>query len=379
MCGIMRLIILLSFFNLVYQTTIPINQLKHMEKVIKSKIHKFKGVTYTFNKTINTFLKNEELIYGFDISILREATENPVGGISSYCKNESTRYNDLLNKKLKDILAMEYVMDSDVRFNKIIFTDTFSALNELKTDIHKFQNSTNTEKCIMFKKMASNFQKVYFYIEKFNTADFSFINEIIKFEQFRHDILQAISKYYFRNISIPLDLEGGYDEEFFASTRIKVQFHNEILYLKINVPIFEKNELFDIKLTPFIIESKIYTLRKEADFVAFNDTNPIPFSTQDIENLCYLFKNELFCQNNQEKYICNRKYLTFKNIEKPDNICFESVIISPEDKYCLNIVRFITFFLGTLMIIGTIYFMKKIIELKLKLNSYNTYTRESSV
>lgn len=376
-----KIIILTSFFVLTWQATIMNRQHNYVKLTPK---YEFRGVTYTFNQTINTLFKYEQLVYAFDISILRRVIEESHSEINKFCANESENYSNSLQKRLRDIKTMEYFLDTSDNLDKIIIIDTFSELNTLKSNLNTYLNSSNTEKCLIFKNLTDNFQKVYSYIEKFGMADFSFIDEVVEFKKFHHDIKKAISKYYLRNISFPLDFDEGYGEEFFASVRMKLQSHNETLFLKLFVPIFEKKDLFKLTLTPFVCENYICKLKKEADFVAFNGTIPISFSTNDIENLCYPFNKELYCREPITKFNCNSKYLTFNGLDNNvSKMCFELTRILPQDKQCEKFMNIFIIMITLLFGMMLFAFLKKIhelrIELKKALYNTNTYARASDV
>lgn len=241
-----------------------------------------------FNRTVNIFTEYKPLVYSFDVSILKRALNETHIALSDFCNNEIKYYETLLNRKLSDILTMEYILDSGVELENSISRNTFSSLNYLNSDLAEFSSALNIQKCEIYKKLASDFTRIYFYIDRFSRGNYSLLDEVIDFQYLKNDTEKLSREFHPRNITFPINFKNTLEGDFFSHVKFRIQFHKDFLFLIFKIPFYEKID--------------IYTVSNEETFIAFNRSKPINFSLKKLDETCYYTKREFFCEKPELKY-----------------------------------------------------------------------------
>lgn len=281
------------------------------------------GLTYEFNRTINIFVEYKPLVYAFDVSVLKRTTNETQPAVNEFCNEEIIHFETLLNRKLNDIVTMEHILDSGLfKSEKTIFRKTFFSLNHLEADLTEFANAAKKEKCEIFKKVASDFTRIYFHIDKLSRSDYSLMDEIIDFLYLKHDTEKLLQEFYPRNISLPVNFKYTHEGDFFSHVKFRLQFHDEILFLIFSIPFYEKIDLYIVSNEPNNKNnSTFYALKSHTS--ALNWTKQISFSTDNLEESCFYAKQEFFCGKPEIKY---------NGIDGMDNMCFRSSSVNDTSK-----------------------------------------------
>ena len=275
-----------------------------------------------FNRTINIFTEYKPLVYAFNVSILKKALNETHFDLSEFCTDEIKHYETLLNRKLNDIVTMQYILDGGFEPERSMSRNTFSSLNYLQSDLSEFLNASSVQKCEIYKKLASDFTRIYFHIDRLSRGDYSLMDEIVNFQYLKHDTEKLATEFYPRNVSFPINFEGTLEGDFFSHVKFRLQFHKEFLYLIFSIPFYEKINL--------------YTVSDETSLTALNWSKPVNFSTYKLDESCYYTKREYFCEKPEIKYqiadeidlICFKK--EFVNATTRDfNIHNNNLIITP--------------------------------------------------